>query len=80
MNILSAIKLYFILGLAMLMIVLWDYKQLKQTARHVIRQDENATGFSRIIQEIRNMIFMSAFAFFLWPIVLYWEITGAKEK
>lgn len=76
----SLVDIYFVLGLAMFLIVLWDYKKLQMTARRLIRSNENATGFARIAQEIRNLTVMSLFAFFLWPVVLFWEIAGARGK
>ncbi len=76
----SLVEIYFVLGLAMLLIVLWDYKKLRMTARRLIRSNENAAGFARIALEIRNLTVMSLFAFFLWPVVLFWEIAGARGK
>ncbi len=76
----SPVVIYFVLGLAMFLIVLWDYRMLRVTAGRLTRPDENAKDFARIALEIRNLTVMSLFSFFLWPVVLYWEITGAKGK
>jgi hypothetical protein len=74
-------KIYFILGLAMLLIVLWDYKFLSRTASRLIKTpEEKMTGFSQIANSIRNLALMAFFAFFLWPVVVWWELSGKKEK
>lgn len=76
----SLVQIYFVLGLAMFLAVLWDYRKLPATARRLTRQPgENVTGFSGIVLEIRNLAVMSLFAFFLWPVVVFWEIAGAKN-
>ena len=83
----SIIQIYFILGLAMFLAILWDYKVLPETARRLTKQpkqsgqtDENNAGFSRIALESRNFAIVAVFVFFLWPIAVYWEITGAKKQ
>jgi hypothetical protein len=76
------VKIYFVLGLAMALVVLWDYKKLPQTARRLTRQlPEHGSQFSQIALEVRNMAVMFLFAFFLWPVVVYMEVsrTGGKE-
>ena len=79
--IMSFVKIYFILGLAMLLTVLWDYTKLPATAKRLTKQaDENVTGFSAIVLDIRNLAVMSLFAFFLWPVVVFWEVATSKEK
>jgi len=75
------IKIYFILGLAMVLVVLWDYKTLPETARRLTKHaQDKKENFSRIAEEIRNWAVMVFFAFFLWPMVLLIELFGRKEK
>ena len=75
------LKMYFILGLAMLLVVLWDYKYLPKTANRLTRQaGQNKSGFSLITNSIRNLTLMAFFAFFLWPVVVVMELFGEKEK
>ena len=78
----SLTQIYFILGLALFLAVLWDYKILPETARRLTKPppDENAAGFSRIALESRNFAIMAVFVFFLWPVAVFWEITGAKKR
>ena len=77
----SLTEIYFTLGLAMFLAILWDYKILPETARRLTKQpDENAVGFSRIAREVRNFAIMALFVFFLWPIAVFWEITGVKKQ
>ncbi len=76
----ALIEIYFILGLAMFLVVLWDYRKLRMTAGRLVRSGEDATGFARIVLGIRNLTVMSLFALFFWPVVLFWEIAGAKGK
>ena len=77
----SLVKIYFFLGLSMLLAVLWDYKKLPATAKRLAKQpDENAAGFATIVLDIRNLAMMSLFAFFLWPVVVFWEVVSSKEK
>lgn len=77
----SFVKIYFTISLAMLLAVLWDYKKLPATARRLTKpQDGNVTGFSVIVLGIKNMTIMALFAFFLWPVVVFWEVTAPKEK
>ena len=74
------IKLYFILGLAMLLVVLWDYRFLPKTARRLTKPaDENDAGFALITRAIRNYLVMGLFAFFLWPLVVGIELSGDKK-
>jgi len=75
------ISIYFILGLTMLLVVFWDYKRLPNTARRLGKAPkQNDTGFALIANEIRNMTLMALFAFFLWPVVVAWEVRGGKDK
>ncbi len=75
------VKMYFILGLAMLLIVLWDYKYLPKTAERLIKQPKDGlVGFSRIANSVRNLTLMALFAFFLWPVVVGMELSGKSGK
>ncbi len=74
------INIYFILGLAMLLVVLWDPKNLTKTANRLVKQAENKTGFSPIAQEILKWVVILLVAFFLWPLVVIMELSGKKEK
>ena len=74
------IKIYFILGLAMVLVVLWDYRSLPKTAKRLVKPaGENDAGFSLITRSIRNYLLMALFAFFLWPVVLRIELSGDKK-
>ena len=73
--------IYFIPGLAMFLVVLWDYKYLPKTASRLTKQaGENESGFSLIVLAVRNLMLMALFAFFLWPVVLVMELSGEKKK
>jgi len=75
------IKIYFILGLAMALVMLWDYKKLPESAKRLTRQPQDkGSQFSRIALEIRNLSVMVLFAFFLWPLVVLMELFGKGEK
>ncbi len=74
------VKIYFILGLAMFFVVLWDYKYLPMTANRLVKQPGDKAGFSIIVLAVRNLMLMTLFAFFLWPLVVAWELSGNKEK
>jgi len=75
------IKIYFILGLAMVFVVLWDYKNLAVSAKRLTKQSQDkGSDFSRIALEIRNWVVMILFAFFLWPLVVLMELFGNREK
>lgn len=73
-------KIYLILGLAMFFVVLWDYKYLPMTANRLVKQPGDKAGFSIIVLAVRNLMLMTMFAFFLWPLVVAWELSGNKEK
>jgi Na+/melibiose symporter-like transporter len=74
-------QIYFILGLAMVIVVLWDYKNLPETAKRLTRQSQDKEGsFSIIATEIRNWVVMISFAFFLWPLVVLIELIGKCDK
>ena len=75
------IKIYFILGLAMLLAVLWDFKIVPKTSSRLIkRAGDTESGFALIANAIRNLIVMGAFAFFFWPAVVWLEYHGEREK
>ena len=75
------LKIYFILGLAMVLVVLWDYKCLPKTASRLTKPaGEGESGFALIANAIRNMLVMALFAFFLWPVVVWMELRGVREK
>lgn len=59
------VKIYFTLGLAMLFVVLWDYKYLPKTASRLVKQSGDKTGFALIVLALRNLIVMALFSFFL---------------
>jgi len=74
------VKIYFILGLAMLFVVLWDYKYLPKTANRLVKQPGDKSGFSLIVLSVRNLMLMTLFSFFLWPLVVVLELSGNREK
>jgi hypothetical protein len=74
------VNIYFILGLAMLLVALWDYKYLPKTANLLVKQAGDRTGFSLIVLSVRNLMLMALFAFFLWPLVIKMELSGTKGK
>jgi hypothetical protein len=74
------VKIYFILGLAMFFVVLWDYKYLPKTAKRLVKQPGDQTGFSLVALAIRNLMLMTFFAFFLWPLVVLMELSGTRGK
>ena len=77
----SFTKIYFIISLAMLLSVLWDYTKLPATAKRLTKpEDETAVDFASIVRRIRNLTVMALFAFFLWPVVVFWEVTAPKDK
>ena len=74
------IKIYSILGLAMFFVVLWDYKYLPKTASRLVKQPGDKSGFSLVVLSVRNLMLMTLFAFFLWPLVVVLELSGKSEK
>jgi Transposase DDE domain len=65
----------------MALVALWDYKKLAQSAKRLTKQSQgNGTQFSQIALEIRNMVVMFLFAFFLWPLIVYMEIVQMDKK
>jgi len=74
------INIYFILGLAMSFVALWDYKYLPGTASRLVKQPDDQTGFALIVLAVRNLMLMALFAFFLWPLVVVLELSGKSEK
>ena len=74
------IKIYSILGLAMFFVVLWDYKYLPKTANRLVKQPGDKTGFSLVVLAVRNLMLMTLFAFFLWPLVVLIELSGTRKK
>jgi hypothetical protein len=74
------IKAYLILGLAMSLVVLWDYKFLPRTADRLVKQPGDKTGFSLVVLAVRNLTLMALFAFFLWPLVVALELSGKGRK
>jgi hypothetical protein len=74
------IGIYFILGLAMFLVAIWDYKLLPRTSNRLVRKPSGETGFSLIVLSVRNLTVMAFFSFFLWPIVVVMELSGNGEK
>lgn len=74
------VKIYLLLGLAMLLVVLWDYRCLPKTAKRLVKQPGDETGFSLIVLSVRNLALMALFGFFLWPLVVVMELSGTGEK
>ncbi len=75
------VKLYFLLGLAMLLVVMWDYNKFPATARRFTRAPPGTgSQFSLIALNIRNLTVMALVAFFLWPLVILMELSGRQQK
>lgn len=74
------VKIYFLLGLAMCLVVLWDYKCLPGTAGRLVKPPGDRTGFSLVVLAVRNLTLMALFAFFLWPLVLALELSRTGRK
>jgi hypothetical protein len=79
-DIMYFVKIYFILGLAMFLVVLWDYKYLPKTANRLVKQPGDKTGFSLIVLAVRNLMLMTLFSFFLWPLVVVMELSGKGKS
>jgi len=79
--VMNFIQIYFALGSAMLLVVLWDYQSLPKTAKRLTKQaGENAKGFALITNAIRNLTLMALMGFFLWPIVVWLEMFTEGDK
>jgi hypothetical protein len=77
MAIMSYTTIYFIPGLAMVLVVLWDYNRFPMAAKRLAKQPQGTVSqFSRLALEVRNMTVIALFAFFLWPWVVWMELTG----
>lgn len=74
------VKIYFILGVAMLLVVLWDYRYLPKTASRLVKQPGDKTGFSLVVLSVRNLALMALFSLFLWPLVVVMELSGVRGK
>ncbi len=75
------VEIYFIFGVAMFLVVMWDYGKFPMTAKRLTKKsDVDPTSFSHIVLENRNLIIMTVYAIFLWPLIVFWEITGARNK
>ena len=74
------VKIYFILGLAMFFVALWDYKYLPNTASRMVKPPGDKSGFALVVLSVRNLMVMALFAFFLWPLVVVLELSGKSEK
>lgn len=77
----TPLRLYLIAGFAMFLLVLWDYNRLPATAQRLARPlpPKGASQFSVIATGIRNMSVMALFAFFLWPVVIWWELQKSRK-
>lgn len=77
----SLVKLYFVCGLAMALVALWDYRKLPNTAARLAKTTpKTPSQFSRIALDTRNMVVVVLFALFLWPVVLYFELLPKGGK
>lgn len=74
------VKIYFILGLAMFLVALWDYKYLHRTADRLVKKPGDKTGFALVVLSVRNLMVMTSFAFFLWPAVVVFELSGPGRR
>jgi len=78
--------IYFILGLAMLLVVLWDYSKLPATAKRLTKRpagpaaQQPRSQFSRIALDVRNLAVMGLFALFLWPLILLMELLDRQDR
>ncbi len=76
----NLVEIYFILGLAMFLVAIWDYKYLPNTAKRLVKQPGDETRFALIVLSVRNLTVMALFSFFLWPVVVVFELSGDSEK
>lgn len=74
------LKIYFILGLAMCCVVLWDVNMLPITAKRLVKPQGERSGFARIVLAVRNLTLMTLFSFFLWPLVVLTELSGRSKR
>jgi len=74
------VKIYFILGLAMCCVVLWDENLLPITAKWLVKPPGGRTGFARIVLAVRNLTLMTLVSFFLWPLVVLIELSGRSKR
>jgi hypothetical protein len=75
------VQIYFFIGIAMVLVVLWDFKAVPQTAnRYTKRAVDRETEFAPIVLAIRNLLIMTSLAFFIWPAIIWWEIFGNEDK
>lgn len=74
------VKIYFILGFAMFLVALWDCKYLPGTSGRLVKKPDGETGFALVVLSVRNLMVMTSVAFFLWPVVVVFELSGAGKK
>jgi hypothetical protein len=74
-------SIYFIPGLAMVLVVLWDYNKLPATASRIVKRPQQGvvSQFSRIALEVRNLTVMALFALLLWPWVVWMELSENRK-
>lgn len=74
------VKIYFVLGLAMFLVALWDYKYLHGTADRLVKKPGDKSGFALVVLSVRNLMVMTSVAFFLWPVVVVFELSGSGKR
>ena len=74
-------SIYFVPGLAIVLVMLWDYTRFTVTAKRLAKPaQEKGSQFSRIAREVRNLTVMALCGFFLWPWVVWMELFGNGKK
>ncbi len=75
------IKIYFLISVVMVLTVLWDFKIVPKTARRYTKElADKKSEFAPIVLAIRNLLVMTALAFFIWPAIIWWEIFDNESK
>ncbi len=75
------IQIYFLFGIVMVLVVLWDFKTVPKTAsRYTKKVADKESEFSPIVLAIRNLVIMTSVAFFIWPAIIWWEIFENEDK
>lgn len=80
MVIMYFVKIYFIFGLAMLFVVLWNYKYLPKTANRLVKQPGDKSGFFLIALAVRNLLLMTLLSFFFWTPVVVMDLSRTGKK
>lgn len=74
------LELYLILGFALLLVILWDFKTFKEAVLRSTKASEDESELPHAVLLVWNAALFVGHTLLLWPVIFYMEYIAVKNE